>query len=58
LIDANLGGVDLTNANLTGANLAGANAPDYRLLRAKSLVGTVMPNGDVHEKWINTSSMK
>lgn len=49
LLDANLGAVDLTNANLTNANLTGTNAPDHLILRAKSLIGTVMPDGSINE---------
>ncbi len=45
-----MGAVDLTNANLTNANLTGTNAPDHLILRAKSLVGTVMPDGSVSEQ--------
>ena len=50
LLDANMGAVDLTNANLTNANLTGTNAPDHLILRAKSLFGTVMPDGMVNEQ--------
>jgi uncharacterized protein YjbI with pentapeptide repeats len=49
LKEANLGGSDLTNANLANANLLGTNAPDYKILRAKSLTGATMPDGTVHE---------
>jgi uncharacterized protein YjbI with pentapeptide repeats len=49
LIAANLGGVDLTNANLTNADLTGTNAPDHRVLKAKSLSGTIMPDGMIHD---------
>jgi uncharacterized protein YjbI with pentapeptide repeats len=48
LIDANMGGVDLTNANLKDADLTGTNVPDHRVLRAKSLSGTIMPDGSIH----------
>ena len=51
MVDVNLGGADLTNANLDGANLNRANVPDHRLAKAKSLIGTVMPNGETAEKW-------
>ena len=35
--------------NLTGANMTGSNIPDYKIFQAKSLSGTVLPDGSVHD---------
>jgi uncharacterized protein YjbI with pentapeptide repeats len=49
LSNASLKNADLTGANLTGANLKGAigTTPD-QLKQAKSLHGTIMPDGSKH----------
>ena len=48
LRDACLTGANLTNADLTGADLRGAMISLEQLAKAKSLVGTTMPDGTKH----------
>lgn len=54
LADANLEASDMHNTNLSAANLAGANLKDVigitsvQLAKAKSLAGTIMPDGSKH----------
>src|SRR6266516_117634 len=53
LSEAQLQGADLMKANLNGAdlskaNLTGAKVSQDQLNKAKSLKGTIMPNGTVH----------
>jgi uncharacterized protein YjbI with pentapeptide repeats len=49
LENANLRGTNLTNADLSGASLRGATVTGYQLAMAKSLRGTTLPDGSVHE---------
>jgi uncharacterized protein YjbI with pentapeptide repeats len=54
LRNANLEASDMHNTNLNAANLAGANLKDVigitsaQLAKAKSLAGTIMPDGSKH----------
>lgn len=49
LSGANLRDTNLSKANLSGANLTDAQVTDEQLAQAKSLEGTTMPDGTVHE---------
>jgi len=49
LESANLKGATLADTNLAGANLKGAKVTPEQLAQAKSLKGTIMPDGTVHE---------
>lgn len=46
---ADLEGANLANADLNEANLKGAKVTPEQLSRAKYLIGTIMPDGTVHE---------
>ena len=44
----NSSGADLSGADLSGANLKGATVTQEQLAQAKSLKGTIMPDGTIH----------
>jgi len=48
LRDADLSGARLEEADLSGANFSGAEVSRQQLDRARSLAGTVMPDGSTH----------
>jgi uncharacterized protein YjbI with pentapeptide repeats len=48
LSGVNLSGADLSGADLSGANLKGATVTKKQLAKAKSLHGTIMPDGSIH----------
>jgi uncharacterized protein YjbI with pentapeptide repeats len=43
-----VGKTDLSGADLSGANLRGAEVSNEQLAKAKSLQGTIMPDGSKH----------
>ena len=59
LSEAKLSGANLSEANLSEANLSGADLADVKGVtneeleqEAKSLKGTIMPNGQKYEEWL------
>ena len=54
LSEAKLSGANLSEANLSGADLADVKGVTNEELEqeAKSLKGTIMPNGQKYEEWL------
>jgi uncharacterized protein YjbI with pentapeptide repeats len=45
---ADLSGVNLQGADLSGADLTGARVSEEQLAQARSLAGTILPDGTIH----------